>query len=221
MKHTIYLLVFTLLLTTSCATKNKLSPIIRLTTSEGKIVLKLYPETPEHRDNFVKLVESGYYNNQLFHRIIADFMIQAGDPKSKTGTQNQHLGSDSTNYTIAAEIVFPKYFHKQGALAAARQADSVNPARASSGTQFYIVEGRKFTDSELNTLEKRKNITFTAEQREIYKTIGGAPHLDNEYTVFGQVIKGIEVVHKISKTETGALDRPVHNIIIIKADKIK
>jgi len=131
-----------------------MEPVIKFKTTAGNIVVKLYPETPKHRDNCVKLVEAGYYDGVLFHRVIADFMIQAGDPDSRNAKRSASLGSGDVKYTIPAEIVYPKYYHKKGALAAARQGDQVNPERASSGAQFYFVQGRLFTDQELNGIEK-------------------------------------------------------------------
>jgi cyclophilin family peptidyl-prolyl cis-trans isomerase len=221
MKHITFAFFLWALLSLGCTAKNNPEPVIRFKTTAGVFEVKLYAETPQHRDNFVKLVASGYYDGQLFHRVIADFMVQAGDPSSKNASQNQALGSSDTGYKIAAEIVFPKYFHKKGALAAARQPDSVNPEKESSGGQFYIVKGKTFTDEEINNLENRKNIRFTDEQRNYYKTLGGAPHLDSEYTVFGEVIKGMEVIVKISTAKTGQLDRPLENIRILKAKRIK
>ncbi len=258
------------LIFSSCA-KNNMEPEIKFETTEGTFVVKLYPETPKHRDNFVKLVDAGFYNGVLFHRVIADFMIQAGDPDSKTATKTQALGSGDVPYTIPAEIVYPKYYHKKGALAAARQGDQVNPERVSSGAQFYVVQGHTFTDQQLDSLEanNRKKLEaklfaqlseekkdevkkyrlernqakldelrdsmikvvqekikqnpaykFTASQREDYKTNGGTPHLDGEYTVFGEVIKGFDVINRISKTETGKFDRPTNNIRIISAERV-
>ncbi len=252
----------------SCNSRNDNEPVIKFKTSKGDIVVKLYAETPQHRDNFVKLVESGYYNGVLFHRVIRDFMIQAGDPDSRKAKKNQMLGSGDVPYSIPAEIVYPQFFHKRGALAAARQGDDVNPERASSGAQFYLVQGRIFTDLKLDSLElkrkekivfkefslkwdsldiKNKNTTekiqialrdsimkevemnvtkeqkykYTPKQRETYKTVGGTPHLDGEYTVFGEVIKGIEVVSNISVVKTNKADRPLDNVRILSATRIR
>lgn len=238
---------------------------VEIKTSLGDIVVALYNETPLHRDNFIKLAKEGYYDGVLFHRVIKDFMIQTGDGKSKNATKDEMLGSGDLNYTIPAEFVYPKYFHKKGALAAARTGDQVNPQRASSGSQFYIVTGRVASENELHMIEQRmeyskKNSIFqklamqhrdsimemqrngdragleklqaeliplveaeykdnpavlTQEQRDAYTTVGGTPHLDGEYTVFGEVISGIEVVDKIQNVATGANDRPVDDVKII------
>lgn len=221
MKKISILLFVCVLYSSSCAKRNDMEPEIKFKTTEGKIIVRLYPETPKHRDNFLKLVEAGLYEGVLFHRVIADFMIQAGDPESKNAGPKVSLGSGDVGYTIPAEIVYPKYYHKKGALAAARQGDNENPERASSGCQFYIVKGKVFTDAELDALEKRKGIKFTEQQRNDYKTIGGTPHLDGAYTVFGEVIDGIEIVSNISKVKTGKLDRPIENVRILKAKRIK
>ena len=205
----------------SCNPKKSNEPVIRLTTNYGKITLKLYPETPRHRDNFVKLAESGYYNGILFHRVIADFMIQAGDPNSRIAENTQPLGAGDAPYTIPAEIVFPRYYHKKGALAAARQADYVNPERASSGSQFYIVKGRTFSDPELDMMQSQYGVNFTPEQRNVYKTLGGTPHLDGQYTVFGEVIEGMDVVEKIARVKTNTMDQPIDNVQIIRAERIR
>ena len=254
--------------TTSCARKNDKEPVIKFKTTEGTIVVKLYPKTEKHRDNFVKLVESGYYDGVLFHRVIRDFMIQAGDPDSKSAGRKAELGSGDVKYTVPAEIVYPEYYHKKGALAAARQGDNVNPQRASSGAQFYIVQGKVFDDEGLNKIEARNRqkaeaakvrllsdsiikarklsqpvlspqlldsvltlarqtlnanpvYKFTELQRNDYKTIGGTPHLDGEYTVFGEVTKGLEIVSNISRTKTGKLDRPVVDVRVLIAKRIR
>ncbi|ERJ71709.1 peptidyl-prolyl cis-trans isomerase, cyclophilin-type, partial [Prevotella disiens JCM 6334 = ATCC 29426] len=160
---------------------------IEMVTDSGKIVIALYNETPQHRDNFLKNVKEGIYDGQLFHRVIKDFMIQAGDPASKTATKGQMLGDSDDKYTVPAEIVYPKLFHKRGAVAAARESDDVNPQRASSATQFYIVWGRKFSDNQLAWAQERIDkytngqIKITPEIGNIYKTVGGTPHLDGSY----------------------------------------
>ena len=245
-------------------TKNNMTKV-ELETSLGKIVVELYNETPQHRDNFIKLVKEGYYDGVLFHRVIKDFMIQTGDGNSKTAGPNTRLGDGDPGYTIEAEFVYPKYFHKRGALAAARTGDQVNPERRSSGSQFYIVTGRIFSSDELQMMIKRmadmqkqnifrrlimenqskidemqKNqdnagiqalqnelimqteaeaakISLTDEQMNAYTSIGGTPHLDGQYTVFGEVIEGMDVVDKIQNVETGAADRPIEDVKIIKA----
>ena len=188
--------------------------IVQIDTDKGKIKVKLYNDTPKHRDNFIKNVNDHLYDGLLFHRVIKQFMIQAGDINSKDAPIEQHLGDGDLGYTIPAEIVFPKYFHKRGVLAAARVGDEENPERASSASQFYIVTGKFFTEMELDKMEKEQGITFTPEQREAYMLEGATPHLDGKYTIFGEVIKGMKVVDKIQFTETNAEDRPVENIRI-------
>ena len=240
---------------------------VELETSLGKIVVELYNETPQHRDNFIKLVKEGYYDGVLFHRVIKDFMVQTGDGNSKTAGPNTMLGDGDPGYTIPAEFVYPKYFHKRGALAAARTADQVNPERRSSGSQFYIVTGKIYGSEELKMMtqrmaEMRKQdifrrlvnenrdrvealqksqdqaglqelqneliqlteaeaaqspFTMTDEQINAYTTVGGTPHLDGQYTVFGEVIEGMDVVDKIQNVETGQADRPITDVKIIKA----
>jgi cyclophilin family peptidyl-prolyl cis-trans isomerase len=242
--------------------------MVKLQTNHGDIRIKLYDETPLHRDNFVKLVKQGYFDGLLFHRVIAGFMIQGGDPDSRNAPAGKQLGSGGPGYTIPAEIVFPACFHKKGALAAARQGDQTNPEKASSGSQFYIVEGRVCPAAQLDQMEMaaRQNkereefqkiasgmykqiaqlraagdstalkalsdsvyqeavkradampaFKFTAEQRQAYTTVGGTPHLDGNYTVFGEVVEGIEVVDDIAKAKTLPGDRPEADVIIIKA----
>jgi len=185
---------------------------IQLTTDSGIIIIKLYDKTPLHRDNFIKLAKQHYFDSLLFHRVIKNFMIQGGDPGSKYAEQGDELGNGSPGYTISAEID-SSLFHKRGVLAAARESDDINPAKASSGSQFYIVQGRIFTDAGLDSVEtyrlKRKIPLW---QREVYKTIGGAPHLDMSYTVFGEVEKGMEVVDKIANAATDNNNRPLKDI---------
>ncbi len=245
---------------------------VKIETTMGDIIVKLYDETPKHRDNFIKLVENGTYEGTLFHRVIKDFMIQAGDPDSKGAPKGQMLGSGDVGYTVPAEFVYPQLFHKKGALAAARQGDNVNPEKASSGCQFYIVTGRVFNDSTLLSMEEQKNqnkftsvfnalaqkhmkeiyqmrrnndqeglmnlqdslfvetqkqmegepeFKFTEEQRQAYTTVGGTPHLDGEYTVFGEVIEGMDVVDKIQQVSTNGSDRPDDDIVIKKVSIIE
>ncbi|MEI7502524.1 MAG: peptidylprolyl isomerase [Paludibacter sp.] len=271
-KIKLFIIIPLLLMSISCATRKDSSSIISLETTYGKIKVRLYPETSKHRENFLKLVNKGFYDGVLFHRVIADFMIQAGDPDSKNAKTNAVLGSGDVGYTIPSEFVYPKYYHKRGSLSAAREGDETNPKKASSGCQFYIVQGRTFTDQELNSMEiknqqklegklfqeivntKREKFKkyklerneqkmntlrdsiliavregmktntsykFTGQQRNDYKTIGGTPHLDGDYTVFGEVIEGLDIVAKISKTKTGQNDRPVEDIKIIKAEIVK
>ena len=188
--------------------------IVQIDTDKGKIKVKLYNDTPKHRDNFIKNVNDHLYDGLLFHRVIKQFMIQAGDINSKDAPIEQHLGDGDLGYTIPAEIVFPKYFHKRGVLAAARVGDEENPERASSASQFYIVTGKFFTEMELDKMEKEQGITFTPEQREAYMMQGGYPQLDQEYTVFGEVISGMKVVNKIQMVETDENDRPIEDIRI-------
>lgn len=247
--------------------ENEKRTLVKLETTMGNITVALYNETPKHRDNFIKLVKEGVYDSTLFHRVIKQFMIQAGDPDSKNASDTAMLGSGDVGYTIPAEFN-PKFFHKKGVLAAARQGDDVNPEKASSGCQFYIVTGRKFTEPQLlgmenkineqreealfdslarqhmkeiykmrkagdnagllelqDTLEaqareladKEEKFRFTPEQIKAYSTIGGAPHLDGSYTVFGEVTEGMEVVDNIEIAKTNRADRLIENIRILKA----
>ena len=179
--------------------------VVVIKTSMGTIKAKLYNDTPQHRDNFIKLVNEGWYNGSPFHRVIKDFMIQGG--------QNAD-GRVDPGYTIPAEIT-SNHFHKKGALAAARQGDQVNPKKASSGSQFYIVQGKKFDENWLNMYETRTGKVFSARQRQAYQTTGGSPHLDGEYTIFGEVTEGLDVVDKIAAVKTGNMDIPVEPVTII------
>lgn len=244
---------------------------VALETSLGRIVVKLYNDTPKHRDNFLKVVRDSVYNGVLFHRVIKDFMIQTGDPSSKTATPDQQLGSGDLGYTVEAEFVYPKYFHKKGALAAARTGDAVNPERRSSASQFYIVTGKTYSPQQVGLMEQRmaeqkkedifsgmvrervdsirkmqaagdtlgleelqnelialteaeyanNPIKFTDEQVKAYTTVGGTPHLDGQYTVFGEVVEGMDVVDKIQQATTGPSDRPIDDIKIISAKVIE
>jgi cyclophilin family peptidyl-prolyl cis-trans isomerase len=189
-------------------------------TSKGDITVMLYDETPVHRDNFIKLVESDFYDGVLFHRVISSFMIQGGDPESKDAPAGKALGNGGPGYTLPAEIV-PKYFHKKGALAAARTGDQTNPQRRSSGSQFYIVQGKTYTDMQLDSMEKQMFTTFSDAQRDAYATIGGVPQLDAQYTVFGEVIEGLEIIDIIAAVEKGANDRPVADVKVIKMTVVK
>ena len=188
--------------------------LVLIDTDMGKIKVKLYNETPQHRDNFIKLINEGRYDGLIFHRIIKQFMVQGGDVTSKDAPIDKPLGDGDLGYTVPAEIVYPKYFHKRGALCAARTGDDTNPERASSATQFYIVTGKFFTDMELDKKEAEEGIKYTPEQREAYKIQGGAPHLHNKYTVFGEVVKGQDVVDKMHLVVTNDKDRPLKNIKI-------
>lgn len=238
---------------------------VEISTTMGDITVMLYGDTPKHRDNFVKLAKEGFYDGTLFHRVINEFMVQAGDPDSKTAKPGQQLGSGDPGYTIEAEIKYPAHFHKRGALAAARTGDQVNPERRSSGSQFYIVTGKAYGEQQLGQLEQQltqmqmqgifqqlagerraqiidmqqkgdqaglmklqeeliamakqkaseNSVKLTDEQRKAYSTVGGAPHLDNQYTVFGEVLSGMDVVAKIEKVETDRADRPKEDVKII------
>ena len=198
---------------------------IEMVTSHGTMILRLSDSTPLHRDNFLRLVKSGYYNNVLFHRVIKNFMIQAGDPESRSAKSGIPLGNGGPGYTVPAEFR-PSLFHKKGALAAARMGDDVNPGKASSGSQFYIVQGKVFTDVGLDTLEstRLKGYKLPLAHREVYKTLGGTPHLDQNYTVFGELISGTEVLDAIASTETSKAtdrDRPLTDVKILDVKLIK
>ena len=237
--------------------------IVKISTPKGDIRVRLYDETPQHRDNFVKLVNEGFYNGTLFHRVIKDFMIQGGDPDSIGAPAGKMLGTGGPGYNVPAEIVYPQLFHKRGALAAARQSDEVNPEKESSGSQFYLVYGKVYTPQELKQMEKQMSMQqeqaifnklvqqnrsqilelrkarnqaglqelqdqliaetkkqmkelpapkFTPEQQEAYTTVGGTPFLDNQYTVFGEVESGMEVVAEIQQCATLSADRPKEDI---------
>lgn len=193
--------------------------LVELTTPFGTMMIELYDDTPLHRDNFSKLVEEGYYENLLFHRVMNGFMIQGGDPQSKGAPANSRLGSGGPGYTVEKEIKAGRV-HIKGALAAARQPDNVNPQKASSGSQFYIVHGRPVTDEMLDQMQIRSNITYTPDQRKAYLENGGYPPLDSEYTVFGRVVEGLDVIDKIAAVKTNRSDRPLEDvpmkIILIK-----
>lgn len=182
-------------------------------TDFGEMKVALYNETPRHRDNFVKLVKEKYYDGTLFHRVINGFMIQAGDPDSKTAKPGQHLGQGGPAYTIPAEFN-TNLIHKKGALAAARMGDQVNPSKASSGSQFYIAQGQVYSAQQLSMLMQRMGKKPSQLQIDTYGTIGGVPHLDGDYTVFGQVVEGLEIIDKIATVKTDRADRPVQDIKI-------
>lgn len=184
---------------------------ILIETEQGDMILELFNETPLHRDNFIRLVQEGYYDGTLFHRVIQGFMIQGGDPNSKDAPQGVQLGMGGPDYTIDAEFV-PGMMHSKGMLAAARQGDQMNPTKASSGSQFYIVHGRIFSHDELLAVENRTGKKLSTEQTRIYTTEGGAPHLDGEYTIFGQVVSGLEVIDAIAAQPTDPANRPLENI---------
>lgn len=184
---------------------------VKIETSYGDMVVKLYNETPQHRDNFIKLVKEGFYDGLLFHRVINEFMIQGGDPKSRNAKPGQMLGDGALDYNISAEFV-PGLFHKKGALAAARQGDEVNPMKASSPCQFYIVQGNVWDAQRLEMVKQRMGKEFTPEAVEAYATVGGTPFLDGDYTVFGEVVEGMEVIDKIAAVPCGPMDRPIENV---------
>lgn len=200
------ILSFALIFSLVAHSQKKTNVLIK--TNMGNMIVELYNETPLHRDNFIKLVKEGYLENCLFHRVIPNFMIQGGDPNSKTAESGATLGNGGPGYTIKAEFV-PKYFHKKGALAAARKGDHINSEKASSGSQFYIVDGSVFDNERLDLYEQKLGISFSKEQREAYTTVGGVPHLDGAYTVFGQVIDGLDVITKIANMKRDENDRPI------------
>ncbi len=281
MRNTIILsslLFSSLLFFSQCKNQEKAAKgsILKMETSMGDITIKLYDETPQHKENFLKLVNEGYFNGMLFHRVIKDFMIQAGDPDSKTAKKGQSLGSGGPGYTIEAEFN-TNLIHKKGALSAARTGDQMNPEKRSSGSQFYIVQGKTYTDEELSIMEEQskmnqlmpfireyiqnpenaliskqiqekqnardregldslilvvteivskehpdvKVLKYSDEQRELYKTVGGTPHLDGGYTVFGEVLEGLEIVDKIAVVKTAAGDRPLEDVKIISVTVVK
>jgi cyclophilin family peptidyl-prolyl cis-trans isomerase len=199
---------------------------ILIETTMGNIRVELYNETPLHRDNFIKLVKEGFYDSVLFHRTIKDFVIQAGDPLSKHASAGELLGDSSLNYMIPAEFRVPEYYHRRGSLAMAREGDDVNLERASSSCQFYIVVGRKYKAGELHQVQDRIDKATNGEVKidddmaDVYESEGGTPHLDGQYTVFGNVIEGMDVVDKISKVTTDKNDRPIDDIRIVKATVI-
>lgn len=255
----------------STTVKNANDVDVAIKTTMGDIEIRLYGDTPKHRDNFVKLVNEGFYNGTLFHRVINEFMVQAGDPESKDAPKGKMLGGGDPGYTIEAEFDYPNHFHKKGALAAARTGDNVNPEKRSSGSQFYIVTGKTYSEAELDRMEQQLQmaqqqgifqelvkqhqdsiarmrtagdntglqklqeelIAITEAKaaenpakmpdsvRETYKTVGGTPFLDGSYTVFGEVIKGMDVVEKIQKVETDANDRPDDDVKIISMKILK
>jgi cyclophilin family peptidyl-prolyl cis-trans isomerase len=198
---------------------------VLIQTSMGDMLIRLSDSTPLHRDNFIKLVKQHYYDSVLFHRVINNFMIQGGDPDSKNAPAGKPLGEGGPSYTVPAEIR-TSLFHKKGVIAAARQGDNVNPQKASNGSQFYITQGKKFTDGALDTLEtyRLNGRKIPADQREAYKTVGGTPHLDQGYTVFGEVVDGLDVIDKIAAVPTSKSadrDRPLENVMIVKTKLVK
>ncbi len=191
-------------------TKEKTTMVI-ISTDLGEMKAVLYNETPLHKENFIKLAKEGYFDGCLFHRVIDGFMVQGGDPDSKAAKPGQMLGQGGPGYTIPAEFK-QELIHKKGALAAARMADQVNPKKESSGSQFYIAQGKTYTQNELNVLSSRMGKSFNKQQMDAYTTVGGVPFLDYEYTVFGEVVEGLEVIDKIAKVQKDRYDRPVQDI---------
>ncbi len=186
---------------------------VKIATDKGTVIIKLYNETPLHRDNFIKLAKEGLYNGKVFHRVIKEFMIQGGgEPERKNAQPESQLENERLKYRVNAEFN-DSLFHKKGVLAAAREGDASNPEKASSSIQFYIVQGKVWNDSTLNaTEEKRLKFKIPEWQRKVYKTIGGTPHLDRNYTVYGEVVKGLEMVDSIANEPTGKADRPLTDI---------
>lgn len=187
------------------------STLVELETDYGVLKIELFFETPEHRENFVKLTHNKFYDGLLFHRVIKNFMLQGGDPTSKNANANQRLGANGPGYELDAELN-NRYFHLKGALAAARQPDDVNPTKKSSGSQFYIVQGSSVTDEQLDKYERELGIVYSPEQRRLYKLLGGAPQLDMNYTVFGRVYEGFDVIDSIAAQMTDKYDRPEKDV---------
>ena len=196
---------------------------VLLETTEGNIRIALYDETPRHRDNFVKLVESHFYDSLLFHRVIPNFMIQGGDPDSRHAEPGQDLGNGEVGYTLEPEFRLPEIYHRRGVVAAAREGDDVNPERRSSGCQFYIVWGKTFSSVDIEKVQQRLDeatnhqVQLTPEQIKTYRKVGGTPHLDGQYTVFGEVVEGLDVVNRIQRVDTDDYDRPINDVRILRA----
>jgi peptidyl-prolyl cis-trans isomerase B (cyclophilin B) len=203
-------LCFFLFTATALLAKPPKNQYVRIKTAYGQCIIRLYNQTPQHRDNFIKLARQGFYNGTLFHRVIQNFMIQGGDPDSKAAKPGQALGNGGLKYTVPAEFK-DSLFHKRGVLAAARDN---NPAKASSSSQFYIVEGKRVTDAKIDSLEQTrlKGFKVPAWQREVYKTVGGTPQLDHGYTVYGEVVNGIDMVDLIAAVEKDPKDRPLKDV---------
>jgi len=200
---------------------------VLLETTEGNIRIALYNETPLHRDNFLKLVEQHVYDSLLFHRVIRNFMIQAGDPKSRHAEPGAELGEGDLGYTIEPEFRLPAIYHRRGVVAAAREGDATNPQQRSSASQFYIVWGTTFSTAGIQSVQARLDsvthhrVQLTPEQMDTYRKVGGTPHLDGQYTVFGEVVEGMDVVDRIQRTDTDDYNRPVYDVRIVKATVVK
>ena len=224
MRHLFIVLALVLALS-SCSTRKEY--MVRMFTTAGVVDMRLYDETPAHRDNFVRLVKNHQYDSLLFHRVIKDFMIQGGDPASKNAVPGELLGEGDLGYTVEAEFMPDLHYHRRGALAAAREGDDVNPSKASSACQFYIVWGKVYTKEQLESYMEwykqrtGKELNVTPEQFEAYTTVGGTPHLDGGYTVFGEVVKGLEVIETIQNVKCDGNDRPLRDVRIIKMELVK
>jgi cyclophilin family peptidyl-prolyl cis-trans isomerase len=225
MRRSIFLLIsITMVAAISCSTQKKTTapaapketappkPVgerkVLISTDFGNMTVKLYDATPKHRDNFIKLAQQGFYDSLLFHRVIKNFMIQGGDPESKHAAAGTMLGNGDVGYTIPAEFV-DTIFHKKGSLCAAR---TPNPEKASSGCQFYIVQGQVLTPEQVTMMETQRNIKLSEAQKKLYTTVGGTPWLDREYTVYGEVIEGLDVIDKIAAVKTAPGDRPLQDV---------
>lgn len=211
MKQFLLILLMGLMSAPMMAKKNK-NKFVEIRTTAGFIKVEVYADVPKHAENFLKLAKEGFYDSLLFHRVIPNFMIQGGDPDSRSATDGQALGNGDLGYKVPAEFMLPKYYHKKGALAAARDG---NPEKASSACQFYLVVGKTFTDAELDNFEKRTGTKYSEQARTDYKTVGGTPHLDGGYTVYGQVVKGQDVVDAIANRPRSGSDRPNENVRIL------
>ena len=220
-----FYLIILLMAMTMVATAQEKETMVVLTTEYGTMKIKLYNETPQHRDNFIKLVDEQYYASLLFHRVIKDFMIQGGDPDSKYAEAGVRLGEGGPDYRLDAEFKTPQLLHKRGALAAAREGDAVNPMKKSSASQFYVVWGKVYTPEEVEYMGQRMKEVglgeLSPEQKELYTTVGGTPFLDGQYTVFGEITKGLEVVDKIQNVATDANDRPLEDVRILNVKVIE
>jgi cyclophilin family peptidyl-prolyl cis-trans isomerase len=215
-----YTLIIALLISVAAAAQTQY-PVVVMETTMGTLKIELYDNTFRHSDNFVKLVNEGYYNGLLFHRVINNFMIQTGDNLSKDAAPGTPLGTGGKSYTLEAEF-YPEYYHKKGAVAAARQSDQINPQKRSSGSQFYIVQGQPINKATQQMMvQKNMHPPFTEEQSNLYATMGGTPHLDYAYTVFGQVIEGMDVIDKIAAVQTDERNRPLNDVKIIKMYTVK